>query len=441
MGRRGENIHKRSDGRWEARVVCGPPVEGKTNYKYLYSHTYKGVRTLKKNYLSNLSIPSDSVQDYSISFPAPISKPPENTATTNVERATAPAAVNEKEDAVLFRTVALKWLATKKLSVKESSYASYVFMVEKHLLPEFGDLTIKELDTDRIGEFLLAKKKNGSLKNGKPLSDKTVSEIKGTLNRILRYAKSLNLIHMVPDSMPISVKQPPIVVLTKQEQESIEAEAVNEDTPYSLGILLCLYTGIREGEICGLQWADFDWGDETVSIRRTVSRINNVDKESENKTQVVIGTPKTISSIRTVPLPSEIVPYLKERAGTDSIYVVTGNEKYMEPRVCRERFKHFQERAGVKYHKFHNLRHTYATNCVEQGIDIKTLSENLGHSDVNITLQRYVHPSMASKKAQVNKLTTFFTKDQARGPNRGQNYKSGDPNQGGDPGIYECVFL
>ncbi|MCD7814456.1 MAG: tyrosine-type recombinase/integrase [Lachnospiraceae bacterium] len=406
MGRRGENIRKRSDGRWEARVICGSPVDGRTSYKYLYSRTYKGVRELKKKYLSGLDSPPDSASEVPVSIPVPASKRLETAEPPKYTDAVC-RTIDMRENPILFRTVAAEWLATKKLSVKESSYAAYSFMVEKHLLPEFGDSAVKDMDTDRIGAFLLAKKKHGGLKDGTPLSDKTLSEIKGTLNRILRYAKSHNLIDAVPDSLSISTRQAPVVVLTKQEQKSLEEQALMEDTPYSLGVLLCLYTGIREGEVCGLQWADFNWADETVSISRTVSRISDVDTDADSKTHVVVGTPKTICSIRTVPLPTDIVPYIKERAGEDSIYVVTGNEKCMEPRVCRSRFKYFQKKAGVKYHKFHNLRHTYATNCIEMGIDIKTLSENLGHSDVNITLQRYVHPSMESKKAQVNKLSTF----------------------------------
>ncbi|MCC8101283.1 MAG: site-specific integrase [Clostridiales bacterium] len=257
MGRRGENIRKRSDGRWEARVICGAPVEGKTNYKYLYSQTYQGVRALKKDYLSNLGLlPSLPEQEFYLSLPTPVYQLPE----PQKSQGAAYDVIDTQEGGILFRTVAAQWLASKKLSVKESSYASYSFIVEKHLLPEFGDLAIKELDAERIGDFLLAQKSHGSLRDKSALSDKTLSEIKGTLNRVLRYAKNRNLIDAVPDSMPVSVKQAPVVVLTKQEQESIERQALSEDTPYTLGVLLSLYTGIRVGEVCGLQWADFDWG-------------------------------------------------------------------------------------------------------------------------------------------------------------------------------------
>ncbi len=390
MGRRGENIHKRSDGRWEARVVCGSPVNGKTCYKSLYSRTYRGVKALKREFLETVSVQSQ----------------PECAGSEN----TAPM---RSESVPVFRTIACDWLKTKKLSVKESTYAAYAFMVEKHLLPAFSDLAVKEIDADRIGTFLLDQKGHGSLKGGGPLSDKTVSEIKGVLNRIFRYAKAHNLIDSVPDSMPVSAKQPPIEVLTKQEQKQLETKALEEDTTFSLSVLLCMNTGIREGELCGLQWADFNWSNETVSISRTVSRISNTDHESGPKTRVVIGTPKTLCSIRTVPIPSNIVPYLKDRAKAKTDYVATGTGKFMEPRVCRDRFTRFEKRAGVKHHNFHTLRHTYSSNCVEEGMNVKVLSEILGHSDVNITLQRYVHPSLESKKAEVNKLTTFM--------NRGQN--------------------
>lgn len=402
MGRRGENIHKRRDGRWEARVICGPPVNGRTSYKYLYSPTYLGVKALKKGFLLSQNELSKPVQENTAVLPLAGAGPGEGFSET------IPS--GSGEPGPLFQTVAKEWLATKKLSVKESSYATYTFMLEKHLLPAFGDLDIKDVDTDRIDLFLLDRKNHGGIRDGGPLSDKTISEIKGTLNRVLRYAKSHNMIETVPDSMPVSVKRRPIAVLTKQEQESLEKEALREDTPFSLGVLLCMNTGIRIGELCGLQWADFDWINETISIRRTVSRISVVDGESSPRTRVVVQSPKTVCSIRTVPIPSNIMPYIRERARAKSVYVAAGGEKFMEPRVCRERYERFERRAGVSHHNFHILRHTYATNCVEQGVNVKVLSENLGHSDVNITLQRYVHPSMDSKRAEVNKLTTFMNR-------------------------------
>ncbi|MCD7833101.1 MAG: site-specific integrase [Lachnospiraceae bacterium] len=408
MGRRGENIRKRKDGRWEARVICGRPVNGRTNYKYLYSRTYQGARNLKKGFLADLDTkPGTDQEAASASLITSLA----GMSDTSVSAAVRPSAKPEKSP-VLFRTVAEEWLESKKLSVKESSYAVYSLMVKKHILPEFGDLPINEVDSARIGKLLLYKKEHGRISNGSCLSDKTVSEIKGTLNRILRFAKSRKIIDAVPESIPVSVKQARIAVLTKQEQELMEAEALKEDTPFTLGILLCLNTGIREGELCGLRWTDFDWESGTLSISRTVSRISNAGTESGSRTRVIVGKPKTDCSIRTIPIPSDILPYLKERALTGDEYVVTGSEKFMEPRVCRDRFRRFERRARVKHHNFHVLRHTFSTTCVERGISIKILSEILGHSDIKITLQRYVHPSLESKKAEINKLPTFMSRRQ-----------------------------
>ncbi|MCD8011692.1 MAG: site-specific integrase [Lachnospiraceae bacterium] len=405
MGRRGENIRKRIDGRWEARVVCGPSKDGRTNYKHLYSSTYQGARTLKKEFLLSLK---------EMPQPALASPTPPHSTEPAAKKKEKPVNMEMEilSDSPLFCDVATEWLSAKKLSVKKSTYANYSFMVEKHLLPDFGTLAIKDINTDRIDEFLLGKKDHGGIRNRETLSEKTISEIKGTLNRVLRYAKSHNIIDTVPDSLPVSAKQPPIEILTKQEQEAIEAEALSEDSLFGLGVLLCLHTGIREGELCCLQWGDFDWDEETLSINKTVYRTSNTDDENGPKTCVVIDKPKTVCSIRTIPLPSVIVPFFKERAGAASAYVVTGTEKFMEPRVCRDRYARFERRAGVAHHTFHTLRHTYSTNCVEDGINMKVLSENLGHSDVSITLQLYVHPSMKTKKAEVNKLKTFMNRGQ-----------------------------
>ncbi len=165
-----------------------------------------------------------------------------------------------------------------------------------------------------------------------------------------------------------------------------------------------------------MQWNDFDCKNGTVCISRTVSRIAVTGGQTAAKTKVVIGTPKTDCSIRTIPLPATVFQYFMQRRRNGDCYLVTGTEKYMEPRVCLARYKRFLHRAGVSDHTFHTLRHTFATRCVENGVDVKSLSEIMGHADVRITMQRYVHPSMDTKKAQVNKLPCF----QISGQNSGQ---------------------
>ncbi len=405
MGRLGENIHKRKDGRWEARVVYGDPVHGKTSYKYIYGRSYQEAKAKKKEFLKSLEVlqaaalcnESGAISDSGLAFLKNVE--PLDIPELSVSETPAPA--------ICFSDVAEKWLASKKLALKESSYAFYSVMIGNHLLPKFGELDIKDVDYGRIASFLSDEKHHGRIKDEGPLSDKTLSELKSILYRILRFGKLQHYINEVPESIPVSVKKTPSPVLSEQEQVCIEEQARKEDTPFSVGILLDLYIGIRIGEICALQWADFDWENGTVSISKTVNRVKDVDGESGARTHIVIGPPKTDSSNRIIPIPESVLAYFKAHAGESSHYVLTDSEKFMEPRVCRSRFARFLKRAGGKHRTFHTLRHTYATNCVAQGMDIKSLSEILGHSDVSITLARYVHPSMDSKKAQVNKLKTF----------------------------------
>ncbi|MCD8018111.1 MAG: site-specific integrase [Clostridiales bacterium] len=388
MGRRGENIRKRQDGRWEARVVQGKPICGKTNYKYFYGSSYQDVRQKKKSFLENRQLMRLDV----------IPSLPEKTGMEDTP----------------FRDVVTGWLLSKKSGVKESTYSCYSIMAEKHILPVLGELPVSSIDSSCLTKFLEKKKISGRLGGG-ALSDKTISDMKTVLMQILRFAKKQGMLRTVPDCPSMTSRQPDASVLTAWEQTKVEAKVLEEDTPFGLGVLLSLYGGIRIGEVCGLQWKDIDGKNGTLSINKTVYRITDMDGQNGAKTKVVIGTPKTDCSIRTIPLPITVFQYLMERRRDGDCYVVTGTTKYMEPRVCLERYKRLLHRAGVADHTFHTLRHTYATRCVESGVDIKSLSEIMGHSDVKITLQRYVHPSMDMKKAQVNKLSCFHAGGQISG--------------------------
>lgn len=391
MGRRGENIRKRQDGRWEARVVQGRPHGGKTNYKYLYGSSYQDVRRKKKAFL-------------------------ERRRPVGWDEILSPTE-NGLRDAP-FRDVVSAWLACKKSEVKESTYSCYATMAEKHLLPALGALPVGEIDSRCLAGFLEKKKTSGRLRGG-PLSDKTLSDMKTVLMQILRFAKKRGMIPAVPDCPAMPSRTPDASVLTMGEQKLVEARVMEEDTPFSLGVLLSLYGGVRIGEVCGLQWRDFDCQNGTISINKTVYRITDRGGQDGPRTKVVIGTPKTDCSVRTIPLPTPVFQYFMARRRDGDCYIVTGTARYMEPRVCLDRYKRLLRRAGVADHSFHTLRHTYATRCVESGVDVKSLSEIMGHSNVKITLQRYVHPSMDTKKQQVNKPPCF----PAGGQIRGQAYR------------------
>ncbi len=319
---------------------------------------------------------------------------------------------NRNKGEVLFRDMAENWLKMKKACVKDSTYACYFTMLQLYILPALGTCCLHDIDSGKIEEFLIDLKGRGRLRDGGPLSDKTVLECKTLLKQILRRAKAQNLISEMPDCPPVPVRQPAVSVFTKSEQAKIEQILLREDTPFTLGVFLSLYGGLRIGEVCGIMWDDFDWINQAVRVRRTVSRIVQTDPAKPGKTRIILSTPKTTGSVRTVPLPSPVFLYFAKRRAPDGTFLVTGTEKFMEPRVARQRFLRLLRRAGVPPRSFHSLRHTYATRCVEQGVDIKSLSENLGHSNVQITLQRYVHPSFDIRKEEINKLPSFVDSSQ-----------------------------
>ncbi|MCD8341097.1 MAG: site-specific integrase [Clostridiales bacterium] len=396
MGKRGENIRKRADGRWEARAILGKSAEGKTRYKYFYGASYQEVRQKKKTFLE---------EDGTAPVPQPLPPLP-------------PQPEESSQGGVLFRDIAAEWLDTKQNAVKESTYVCYAMALEKHIFPALGDLPVRAIDRSVLEEFLTGMKSCGRLSGG-ALSYKSVADMKSIVMQILRYAGKCGVIGVVPDCPAAGSRQPEICVLTKQEQEKLEETAIREGTPFCMGVLLSLYGGLRIGEVCGLRWADFDLVNGTVSINRTVSRIMNMDGRPGQKTKVIISAPKTICSLRTIPLPEPVFQLLLRHRQPDEMYVATGTGQYMEPRVLLARYKRLLRRAGVSDHTFHTLRHTFATRCVECGVDIKSLSEIMGHSDVKITLQRYVHPSIDAKRLQINKLPCFRT----GGQSCGQDYK------------------
>ncbi|MCD8022948.1 MAG: site-specific integrase, partial [Lachnospiraceae bacterium] len=167
----------------------------------------------------------------------------------------------------------------------------------------------------------------------------------------------------------------------------------------------CMNPGLRICDDVVLQWRDVDLVSGTISITKTVLRITNIDASQTAKTKVVIQAPKTQASIRIIPIPDRIMGYLQVHKSEDKIYLASGKTTFTEPRQHQYQFRKILSQAGIPYHKFHVLRHTFATRCIEQGVDVKSLSEILGHSSVTITMQRYVHPSLEMKRTQINKLT------------------------------------
>ena len=383
MGRHGENIRKRTDGRWEARYIQCYDADGKAVYRYIYGKTYQEAKQKRKQAMAE-------------------------TVTFSKNSGFAPK--------VTFYQLTEEWLKVKKGQVKQSTYAVYANLIEKHLIPELGELYVSALTTQYLEQFLQKKLLHGRLDGNGGLSNKTVSDIRSLLKLILQYGKKSGFFCQSDLNLSTPAGRPPRVeVFERHELERLETLLFSDLKPLHLGILLSLYGGLRIGEVCAMQWKDFQLEEGTVNVNKTIIRIQNTDKNSSPKTKVLIQRPKTEYSNRIIPLPDGIIPLFKAAEREEEAFLLTGNEHFMEPRVCLQNYKKILKKAGIKDHTFHALRHTFATRCVESNFDVKSLSEIMGHSNISITMQRYVHPSMEQKRIQMNKLSPTVNHGQYSG--------------------------
>lgn len=296
----------------------------------------------------------------------------------------------------------------KKSRVKESTYAKYRNSVAVYLQPFFEKVPLDTLTCAEVKKFrdeLLAR--GGTRQTG--LSEKTVADILALLKNILRYAEE-NYQLSICDISNLTVKQTKkeIRVFSRREEEKLCCYLYKERNLRNVGILLCLFTGIRIGELCALRWEDISMVESTIHIHRTMQRVQT-SKDSAGKTKIIITSPKSDCSVRTIPIPKDLVEIL-ENCQCSSGYFLTGeNTVFIEPRSMQNHFKRVLKNCSLEDVNFHTLRHTFATRCVELGIDVKSLSEILGHSSVTITMNRYVHPSMEMKRESIERLFESFT--------------------------------
>ncbi|MGN0502050.1 MAG: site-specific integrase [Ruminococcus sp.] len=362
MAKRGSNIYKRKDGRFEGRVPVGYNDNGKIKYKSVYARTLAEV----KEKMSEM---------YSVR---------QNRAVSAIKLTVADAAE--------------QWLSSAKIRVKESSYANYENIVSKHILPILGGEYMANMTTQKLNDLIHQKLNHGRLNGKGGLSAKSVRDIMTVYRSIEGFASREYGIRETYFTMPKTEKKQ-MDVLNAFERKKLESYLLHNQNNTNISVLLCLFTGLRVGELCGLKWGDIDFENGTLSISRTVQRINK-----HGKSEVVIGSPKSKTSVRTVPIPDFVIAILKKRKKDNGIFIITGNCKPTEPRTMQNRFKSILKVCGIRNVNFHLLRHTYATVCIENGFDPKTLSELLGHADASITLNRYVHSSMQMKKNYVSRL-------------------------------------
>lgn len=298
----------------------------------------------------------------------------------------------------------LEWLDYKHAIVKNSTYMKYRNSINKHIIPKLGSFDIKILDNNLVQKFI-----NQKLSAEKcSLSPKSVRELVNIIKNTLAYAGNYGFQSKCKCELLIvrnSFK--PIRVLNKNEEKALLNTLESDTDIFKLGILISLLTGVRIGELCALRWEDVDFKECVITVNRTMQRVQVEGKD--NKTEIIITTPKTNASIRQIPIPKMLVDYVIGFKSSNDQYILTNkNGNYIEPRVMQYKFKKYIQIAGISDANFHALRHTFATRCIEAGVDVKVLSEVLGHSKVNITLDRYVHNSIDYKKDNIERFNDYI---------------------------------
>lgn len=302
-----------------------------------------------------------------------------------------------------FKDISTLWKEEKRKFVKLSTISAYAVILENHLLPTFGNMVIV-ITEQEVQQFVLLKLDAG-------LSQKTVKDFLIVLKMIYRYGVKINEFqHCDWDiKYPNAQENKALEVLNIAHHKKLMAFVSDNFTFRNLGILICLQTGMRIGEVCALQWGDIDLQKGVVSISKTIERIYIIDSEVKH-TELIISSPKTQNSHRDIPLSKTLLQMLRplKRIVNDKFFIITNEEKPTEPRTFRNYYKKVLRTLNIPPLKFHGLRHSFATRCIESNCDYKTVSVILGHSDISTTLNLYVHPNNEQKKKCIDKMLRFI---------------------------------
>lgn len=296
------------------------------------------------------------------------------------------------------KEIALAWKDDKRCYVKRSTFAAYVLILENHVLPSFGECEM--LSESLVQDFVLRKLDSG-------LCVKTVKDILIVLKMVMRFGVKNGWMNYCEWDIkyPTTESSNEIEVLTVANHRKILEFVKLNFTFRNLGIYISLTTGLRIGEICGLKWSDIDVVNGTITVRRTIERIYIIDGENKH-TELIVNTPKTKNSCRDIPMCKELMAIVKplKKVVNDDFYVLTNEEKPTEPRTYRNYYHRLMKRLGIPRLKYHGLRHSFATRCIESNCDYKTVSVLLGHANITTTLNLYVHPNMEQKKRCISKM-------------------------------------
>ena len=364
MARKGENIYKRKDGRWEGRYVKCYDVNGKPQTGYIYAKTHKEAKELLK--------------------------------AKKLECQNTKPLISSN---MLLCDWIEQWIATQR-QVKDTTLMMYYSHLKNHIKGKIGNVMLKKLTEEILQNFIDDETEK--------YSAKTVHSVFSVLKLSLEAAHKKNYVGVIYSDIRLpKTRQKAVRVLTKPEQKRLEDAIVKSENRYDIGILLCLYTGIRIGELCALTWKDIDFKNRTLSIDKTVQRVKNNKNETKMKTKVQFDGPKSLASIRVIPIPKFLADTLKKYRRDDG-YILRDNGKFTDTRNISRRFKKLLKEANIDDLNYHILRHSFATRALELGFDVKTLSEILGHSSASMTLNMYAHSLPEHKKKEMEKFGGLF---------------------------------
>ncbi len=373
MPRRGDNIRKRTDGRWEGRYAV-MSAEGEKRYLSVYGKTYSEV---KEKLAARMYVLS-------------------RTDSPNLPAAQISGRLQVCD--ANFCTLMEEWLEEVSQYRKYSTYIKYKKLCIRHIQPLFSSDKLSRMSNSRIQAQLATLE----------VSDSTRQSVLAAVKQTLRYAEKqygYPMPAITNCNSSLQKKVSSIEIMNRTEQAKLIQFLYNNMNISKAGIYLCLFTGLRLGEICSLKWADIDQESGLLHVNRTVQRIES--KEGPAKTTLLETPPKSVFSKRDIPISDTLLSMLTEFRQEGQEYFLQKN-KPMEPRTYQNHFKKYLEEINVPNYNFHILRHTFATNCIDSGMDVKCLSEILGHSNVQITLNRYVHPSMDTKRKYLNALSADY---------------------------------
>ncbi len=373
MSRKGENIRKRKDGRWEGRYIKSRGPDGKAIYGSIYGKTYTNVKNKLKEINSN-----------QVEF--------------------------LKGNTMTFEEALFLWLESNKLKQKKQTYCKYLQLINTQITPCLGYIKLSRINSIIVNQFVLEKSMFGRLDNRGGLSASYIQTICFIIESTLKFCEENNLSSRFTGKIIRPTKKNnSIQILSFDEQKQLEKHLFTDVTETKIGILLSLYAGLRVGEVCGLKWENIDFINGIIHVEKTVERIKNLDKlDTSSKTVLILSDAKTESSNRIIPIPNMLMEVLKNNKRSDTSFIIQGkSHPFSEPRTLQYAFKKCLLECGLSEINYHALRHTFATRCVEAGVDIKSLSEIMGHSNIKITLNNYVHSSLEQKKLQMDKLNIY----------------------------------